>query len=222
VPRRGRLRDEARAIARQGLLLTRAVLRREAPAAGPRVAVFIHGFMAGPAVFDPMRAHVERATSLPTIAFGYPPVGRFEAIAKRLSEFIDRTAPADAALVLVGHSLGGLLARWYLQELAGHRRVERLVMLATPHAGTQSALLAPRAFALHPGSAIIRRLSARREAHAGIPHVSIVAGRDRLCIPPSSAAGLPGATVVWIDDLGHNEMLFDPRVLAAVVDAFAH
>jgi triacylglycerol lipase len=185
------------------------------------VVVFVHGFLAAPAVFGPMRAHVERTTDATTVAFGYPPVGmRFQAIARRLADFIVRMVPPDASLVLVGHSLGGLLSRWYLQELDGHARVERIVTLATPHRGTRSALLAPRSFALRPGSPIIERLSRRPPEVIAIPHVSIVAGADRFCRPARSAA-LEDAAVVWFDDLGHNEMLYDARVLDAVSRAIS-
>ena len=38
---------------------------------------------------------------------------------------------------LIGHSMGGLVARYYVQRLGGDARVHTLVTLGTPHGGTQ-------------------------------------------------------------------------------------
>ena len=44
---------------------------------------------------------------------------------------------------VVGHSLGGLIARYYVQRLHGDSRVRTLVTLGTPHHGTLAAYLLP-------------------------------------------------------------------------------
>jgi triacylglycerol lipase len=44
---------------------------------------------------------------------------------------------------VVGHSLGGLIARYYVQRLGGHERVHTCVTLGTPHQGTVAARLLP-------------------------------------------------------------------------------
>jgi triacylglycerol esterase/lipase EstA (alpha/beta hydrolase family) len=38
-------------------------------------------------------------------------------------------------IIILAHSLGGLIARSFMQELGGHQRVLRLITLATPHHG---------------------------------------------------------------------------------------
>lgn len=37
---------------------------------------------------------------------------------------------------VIGHSLGGLITRYYVQRMGGHERVHTLVTLGTPHQGT--------------------------------------------------------------------------------------
>ncbi len=37
---------------------------------------------------------------------------------------------------IIGHSLGGLVARWYIEQLEGYKVVNHLVMLGTPNGGT--------------------------------------------------------------------------------------
>ncbi|MFG2296641.1 hypothetical protein [Streptomyces sp. NPDC048603] len=69
--------------------------------------------------------------------------------AERLKEAVDRrlegwraSAPGrrDARVVLVCHSLGGLVARHYVERLGGHEVTRRVITLGTPHRGSLDAL----------------------------------------------------------------------------------
>ena len=66
---------------------------------------------------------------------------------------------------------------------------------------------------------MVRRLAAGRDRASAVRHVSFVAADDLLVTPPASAAAIRDATVRWFDRVGHNAMLFDPRVRDAVIDA---
>lgn len=211
---------EATAWARQGQLIFLGPKRLPSTVTGPRAVVFVHGYGAAGPVFEPLRARVESRLGLPTLDFTYPSSEGFEAIATRLAERLDGL-PSQTRLDLVGHSLGGLLSRWYVQELGGAPRVDRLVTLATPHAGTSSARIAlgPLRSALLPQSAVVRRLMASRPRASGVAHTALVAGADLMVTPPSSAAAVDDARVRWFDDLGHNAMLFDESVHDAVIEA---
>lgn len=46
----------------------------------------------------------------------------------------------DAKLVLVGHSMGGLVSRYFLECLGGWRHTRTLITLGTPHRGSLNAL----------------------------------------------------------------------------------
>lgn len=68
---------------------------------------------------------------------------------------------------VVGHSLGGLIARYYVQRLGGDQRVRTLVTLGTPHGGTRAVPLAdahPIVRQMRPGSKVLEEL---RELAAG-------------------------------------------------------
>ena len=63
---------------------------------------------------------------------------------------------------IVGHSLGGLIARYYVQRLGGDARVGTLVTLGTPHGGTRAIpLLTPHPLIrqMRPGSALLEELA---------------------------------------------------------------
>lgn len=210
------LRRETGAALRQGQLIA----SRKRPSAEPQPGhvVFVHGFMAHGQVFEPLREHVEEQTGRTTSEVSYLPLEQFDAVADRVALALLKAA-RHGPVAAVGHSLGGLLLRWAIQELGAAPHVDRLITLASPHAGTDAAKVGviPLAKAIAPGSPVIAQLDKSRERAEHIPTLALVAGRDRMIRPPASAA-LPGAEVHWLD-VGHNEMLFHPEVFAKVSGA---
>lgn len=211
---------ELRAVVRQGRLIARSAPPVEGVGTshgqGDRLVIFVHGFMARGPVFGPMREEVAHAASVETIDVSYGPLERFEAVCERVRGLVADRADGRP-VTLVGHSLGGLVSRWVVQEL-GVGAVDRLITLASPHAGTRTARLfaGPLIDAIRPGSSVLRRLEASRETLGAVRSTAVVAGRDRMVTPPASAASLPGAEVVWLDHLGHNEILFDAHAIDVV------
>ena len=61
---------------------------------------------------------------------------------------------------VVGHSMGGLIARYYVTRLGGDERVHTLVTLGTPHQGTYTAYGWHNQLTrqLRPGSGLMREL----------------------------------------------------------------
>lgn len=224
LPNKMSFRRELEALAVQSRLIARRVVGSSPPpstqVAGRARVIFVHGFMAAGPVFDPMRTHVENEHALRTIDFTYGPMTRFEDIALKLARVIDDAVRPGETISVVGHSMGGLLARWYMQELDGASRVDKLITLATPHGGTHSARMVPGALAsaIRPGSPVLQRLRETRHRTLHIPHFAIVAGEDFMVTPPSSAAAVEDAAIHWFPDLGHNEMLYDARIRDLVTD----
>jgi hypothetical protein len=58
---------------------------------------------------------------------------------ERLRDAIESRA-GDRQVVVVAHSMGGLVARWWWGVLGGHRRCQALVTVGTPHRGAPKAL----------------------------------------------------------------------------------
>ena len=122
---------------------------------------------------------------------------------------------------IVGHSMGGLVALYYLKRLGGRRRVRRLIMLGTPVAGTWSALLgvaampfARASLQLLPESAFLRAL-ADGELPPGVEIVCVSGEHDRLAPPRSTY--LAGVRHVRLPT-NHAGLLVDEEVADVVCE----
>jgi pimeloyl-ACP methyl ester carboxylesterase len=60
-------------------------------------------------------------------------------IERKLTLWRDFTNDPDARVILVGHSMGGLVSRYYLEVLGGWEHTRALITLATPHRGSVAA-----------------------------------------------------------------------------------
>ena len=217
------VRKEAKSLLRQGFLMTKAAARqRVAPTRqeteASHIVVFVHGFMAGRGVFEPLGRRLRaKQPSIEQHTFAYRARQSFADIALDFSSFLSEL-PEHAEVSLVGHSLGGVICRHHVLHGKEVRPIVRLVTIASPHRGTRLANLFPSklARAMRPGSEVLESLSTPMT----LPHLAIVAGRDAMVLPPSSAA-LPSASVKWLHDVGHNEILFDARMHDWVVEALS-
>ena len=65
--------------------------------------------------------------------------------ARRLQRLVEQKLHAqrqrnpDAKLILIGHSMGGLVARWYLECMDGWKDTRALITFGTPHRGSLNA-----------------------------------------------------------------------------------
>lgn len=206
---------EALAFARQAALLHRD-LPPTAPAAidpGDDIVVLLHGLFATAGVLRPLRQRIERDTGAHTASFSYAPGPGVDAIARRLAVLVN-ALPGDARIHLVGHSMGGVVARWFVHELGGDARVVQTISLGSPFQGTRRAKLLPGASGrdIVPGSPVLRRLASAPSP--AVPHLSITALNDSVV---TEEAVFHHGERLTIDHCGHNGLLFDRRVADVVV-----
>lgn len=139
--------------------------------------------------------------------------GPIPVAARRVGDFL--AARDLRGVALVAHSKGGLVGKAAMLEDADSR-IDRLVAVATPFAGSRMAnlTLVPALRAFRPAHPVIRRLVAEREVNARI--TSIFPAFDPH-IPEGSA--LEGATNVRLEVVGHFRVLEDPAAIDAVLTA---
>ncbi|HUZ43658.1 MAG TPA: alpha/beta fold hydrolase [Acidimicrobiales bacterium] len=186
--------------------------------------LLIHGYGHNHSGWWVLRSHLKAAGFGTVETFDYSPVPRdIPSTARRLGDAVERLRRRTGAdkVHIVGHSLGGLLARWYVQELDGADSVDTVVTLGTPHEGTWAAWVAPgrTAAELRPGSWVVDRLN-RHPRVEGVRWVAFYSNVDYLVQPPRSAMiRQPGLNAVNIlaKDHGHVSLILSPRVARAVV-----
>jgi triacylglycerol lipase len=181
---------------------------------GDTVVVLVHGFGASAGVFRPLRARLEREAGARVATFTHAPCVGVRRIARSLADLVDRI-PNGTRITVVGHSLGGVVARWYVQEMGGHTRVERTISLGSPFGGVD----VPKYLVgvdLHEESDLLKRLR-DRAPEFDVPHTSVVASEDRLVVGLKTAC-LGTGDVIVLDKRGHNTLLFDEEVAGLVID----
>lgn len=213
---------EALALTAAGLLFPFGLIgstKKTPRKAEQRTIVFVHGYMANSSTFLPMMAYLKaKGVASQILSFDYRSPEGIEKGAKDLKEFL-RKRVRGGSVDLICHSLGGLVARVYLQELGGARRVDRCITLATPHKGTYNAYWISSRVGreLRPDSELLQRIE-RSRANAGkVRFTAIVAGSDSIVVPRVFAAG---EDTVHVPDLGHVGMLFSPTVFKAIGRCF--
>jgi alpha-beta hydrolase superfamily lysophospholipase len=178
------------------------------------VVVLVHGFCATAGVFRPLRARLESETGARIATFTHAPGVGVRRIATQLQRLVERI-PSSARITVVGHSLGGVVARWYVQEMGGDARVAYTISMGSPFSGVPVPPLLVGAD-LHEQSRLLKRLRDGARSCL-VPHTSIVAGLDTV-VPGNGNACLGAGDVVLLAQCGHNELLFDQSVWQIVID----
>jgi len=116
-------------------------------------------------------------------------------------------------VVVIGFSMGGLISRYYLQELGGAKRCDGFFTISTPHHGTKMAQLfyGEGARQMRPGSEFLERLEATENQLGNMPVVSYRTPAD-LVIRPTASSEWDRAENLSIPCPLHPMMTFSPRV----------
>jgi pimeloyl-ACP methyl ester carboxylesterase len=134
------------------------------PTEAKRPVVLLHGFIDNRSVFVLLRRSLAQHGRQQIESLNYSPLtcdirAAAELLRRHIEELCERTGQHEVDVV--GHSLGGLIARYYVQRLGGDARVHTLVTLGTPHGGTRVVPMAnahPIVRQMRPGSDVIEEL----------------------------------------------------------------
>ncbi len=174
------------------------------PGAPRHVVVLVPGWASGAEQMKPIAETLHKYIDVEThrieltglgITKGLPTYGQ------ELADYVKRLGlkPEDR-LDLVGFSFGGLVCRWYVEQLGG--RAGRIVTICTPHHGTTKAarLKLPSVQDMQPGSGAMKKLCASRRAD--VAYHSIRLAKDTT-IRPSFSPILEGASNYQLPGKAH-------------------
>ncbi len=222
--------DVQRHLAEMPLLgLTMLASRRPAATAlpddGHRPIVFVHGLGGHRGNFLPARVFLRLLGRSRTYAVGFPPKADVEALAIELRRFIEEVCTVnglapDAQIDLVGHSMGGLLARLAIEDDRIRARVATLVTMGTPNTGTYAAryVYTPMLRSLRPDSELVRRLSSQLPWKAPPRLIAFWSASDLLLLP-ATAGCIEGAENIEIAGLTHYGYLLRPECFRQLAQA---
>lgn len=170
--------------------------------------LFVHGYGMNRGVWWYMRRRFSRAGHRNLFTINLPALNPGVAILVDLTvRRVEALASAagNRPVILVGHSMGGLVSRLVAERL-GPDTVAAVYTIGSPHHGTRTAVLGlgRQARDMRPLGEFIRSLNPA--APAAVPMVNVASRFDNLVIPWRSAL-LEGATPQVFEYLGHNALL---------------
>jgi triacylglycerol esterase/lipase EstA (alpha/beta hydrolase family) len=203
------------------MILYRLLMQEPAPMPAALPVLLLHGVGCNAGVWTGMRRHLEARGLGPVYALSYgpplAPIGHFaDQVAVKIAAIAAATGAAQ--VVLIGHSMGGLVARDYLRRHSG-AAVRRLVTIGTPHHGSMHAwLMTGHALAqMRPANAWLAELNAGARASTSVPMVSIWSWHDSMVTPQTSSRIASGENVI-LTGVAHNALLDHREVWARVVE----
>ena len=135
-----------------------------------------------------------------------------EHLARRVDEVREGTGAAKVPLV--AHSMGGLIARWYLRFLGGAGNVSAIAHMGVPHRGTVAGFTGlpfRGARQVVPGSPFLNELNAADAV--SVPTMNVYSLTDLIVIPQLSARlDQDGAVNRQVTLAGHWGMLVSKDV----------
>ena len=206
----------------------RSLLVSDVRAAGTPI-LLAHGIIDNHTIFALMRRQLHRRGFSSIHTFSYSPLTLdVRRTAERMGQEIEAICAASGSdkIHVIGHSLGGLIARYYAQRLGGDERVHTCVTLGTPHQGTMAARLLPWPLIkqVRPDSDLMAEL-AEPAPDCDTRFLVVWSRMDQIIVPQGNARlRHPDLRIEELElrDVGHCSLPMDPRAMHWVMTGLAH
>jgi triacylglycerol lipase len=225
---RDRLPAESSRLSLDGLdPIHRGLLVGDVEAAGTPI-LMIHGIVDNHSIFTVLRRALRRRGFARVAAVDYGWLATdLRSLAARLAAHVEQVCDRTGydRVRIVAHSMGGLVARYYVQCLGGDRRVHTLVTLGTPHAGTRWARVLPHPLLrqLRPDSGFLAEL-AGPAPRCATRFLVVWSDMDQVIVPREGARLIhPDLDVreMLVRGVGHLSLPVDRRVVHQICSMLA-
>ena len=205
----------------------RGLIVGDVEAAGTPI-ILIHGVIDNRSIFTVLRRALRGRGFGRLYALNYSPFTEDIAdVAARLRTLIEEVCEQTGyeRVHIIGHSMGGLIARYYVQRLGGDVHVHTVCTLGTPHGGTIPAdfLPWPVIRQMRMSGQIIHEL-AEPAPGCRTRFIAIWSDLDQLVLPQRNARILHPdlrARNVFLRGVGHMSLPVDRRVVHEISTALA-
>jgi len=179
--------------------------------------LLVHGYACNEGFWHPLERSLGSQGDWPVETLNLEPVfGDLDAYVEQLNTAIEALCHRARTIIIVAHSMGGLVCRRYLQRY-GTNRVDRLILLGTPHHGTGLAYwgLGRNARQMELDSAWLQILN---QVPTQVPVFNLYSSHDTIVSPHESALLPQGPNHhnIPVGAVGHLEMAFNRRVHAHI------
>lgn len=206
----------------------RGLLINDVEAAGTPI-ILIHGVIDNRSVFALLKRALRKRGFGRIVTINYSPLSDdIRQVAKRLSDLVEEVVHETGyeRVHVVGHSMGGLIGRYYVQRMGGDSRVHTLVTLGSPHGGTLPAHLVPHPIARqmrHDSDVVAEFQQPAPDCSTRI--LSVWSDLDLMIVPKRNARVTHPdlrARNVFVRGVGHMSLPVDGRVVHEVCTTLAH
>ncbi|MBI2061456.1 MAG: alpha/beta fold hydrolase [Nitrospirae bacterium] len=190
------------------------------PLSGDRVGhpiVAVHGFGQTMHVYHKMRRYM-KTHGREFHLFNYFTPESIKKTVGKLDRYVDRVLEKTGAekVDLIGHSLGGLVVRYYVQAGGGSRKVSTCITLGAPHDGTRISPYLPVIRSMAEMSRTLRESRFCRELNAmekpaGVRFINIYSPNDFFVRSKGRGSWEEADRNVGVDFVGHLGMIMDYR-----------
>ena len=195
------------------------------PEAATRPLVLVHGLLDTPRLFSRLERLLEgqhRSVFSPHLPhrFGAIPLRK---LAQQLDGLIQERWGPKTPIDLLGFSMGGVIARTWLQELGGAKRTHRFISVGSPQQGTLTERCIPAwLFAgladMKCGSSLLRSLNRNYADLQAVECLSFFSRWDLMVCPGWQAVlpiGKSTAVPVWT----HQQLMSHPKSLDLLIES---
>ena len=193
--------------------------------AATRPLVLVHGLLDTPRLFSRLQHRLE-GQNRPILSPHLP--HRFGAIplrklARQLDGLIQERWGPKTPIDLLGFSMGGVIARTWLQELDGAKRTHRFISVGSPQQGTFTAQCVPSwLFAgladMKRGSPLLRSLNGDYAELQAVECLSFFCRWD-LMVYPGWQAVLPIGKSTVVPVWTHQQLMSHPKSLDLLIES---
>lgn len=205
-----------------GVAAMRFIPTRETVHGNGQPILLVHGYMNHSTVWRFPKKRLESLGLGPvyTISLGHPfkSIREYgEKVKVKAEQIAKATGRKD--LILIGHSMGGLVSSWYAAKLAPRGTVTDVITIASPLNGTPVAHigLGPNAREMRPNSDLLQELRAGIADSRDIRFHHIATKSDQLVVPGHSAVIKQNNHHIY-EDLGHAGLLYSRRVTDQIAE----
>jgi len=186
--------------------------------------LLVHGYLHNKSAWIYLKTRLEKAGYAPIYTINmFPPYKSIENFAEQVKEKAKKIEKETGGknLILIGHSMGGVVSSYYAEYLATKDGVTQVITLGSPLHGTLSAYfgLGTCAKQMRLNSSFVKELAERILKNTKVEYCHIASETDNFMYPKvSPLMGKNATKEVMLQGYGHTSLLYSSVVANKIIE----